>query len=583
MKKLIAVFLASLCIGAYADDITLTANAPSTVTVGQKFWVVYTTNAKNCVAFSFEGINNTLPNDLGGLQVMSSPMYSAVRSMSVDDDNPVIRYRWQLCANKEGTYTIPDASVKVNGQKVSAGSITITAKKEKEKAPAAPEATTLPPEPRPDNEQSDDQGGVDLSKWKDIKPLRMSNSIIEYRLQKIALSPTLKKIVINNYETDHQFRDGILTVCNTDLGRYGFYDEEGNQLSGGFKWSKPFSMGRELAFGADHCIVFEHVRTESGFHNFICYIIDKQGKTKRLPAGDNASTVWPFNNGGIAAVETDGAGTYVTFFNTKGEQVLRGIHAEEHEAPIGDFINGWARLYAGYGGQQKGYTFVNKSGKTIGKYYSSAQEFSEGLAAVKVETENGDRWGFIDTNGKMVIEPRFSNEPTPFSCGYTVATKQNGNMVYIDRQGNVCGEEAKWLTTFAGGKAFGSNGYGAETWITDTLLQRTPITKEQYGSLAVDNNIEYLARFPMRTEFDGRYVVHHGGPYSSYQENTLTDINTGKHYLMAGFSSGFNPSEFNHITPHRIHVAWTDENNQQRDGFLNERGELCLEFVKDEF
>ncbi|MCR4921716.1 MAG: WG repeat-containing protein [Bacteroidaceae bacterium] len=421
--------------------------------------------------------------------------------------------------------------------------------------------------------------GVDLGKWKGIKPMQMSTDEIEWRLSAITKSPQLKQIVINEYESDYEFRDGMLAVCNTELGRYAFYDEDGNQLPGGFKWSKPLPMSREFSFGADHCIVFEHVRTPSGFHNYICYIIDKKGQTKRLPAGDNSSTVWPFNNGGIAAVET--SGRYVSFFNTRGEQVLKGIHAEEHEKPIGDFIDGWARVYAGIGGEQKGYTFVNKLGKTIGKYYKHAQEFSEGLAAVCVETDNGMRWGFIDATGKMVIEPRFSNEPTPFSCGYSVATKQNENMVYIDKQGNVCGEETKWLTRFVGGKAFGSDG-DTKSWIIDTNLQRTEITQAKYGWW-LTHNISYLSRFPLRMVFGDRYVMRHEGPYGGYSESYLVDIVTGRNYVMSTFSSGMNACTFDHITPHRIHVAWTDENKKKHDGFLNENGELILEFVSDEF
>ena len=425
---------------------------------------------------------------------------------------------------------------------------------------------------------------MDVSKWKGIKSVRLSNDLIEYRLMNLVISSTLKKIVVNEYESDYQFNDGILAVCNTDIGRYAFYDEEGNQLPGGFKWSKPLSMSREFAFGAGHCIVFEHVRTESGFHKYLCYILDKNGKTKRLPACDNVSDVWPFNNGGIAAVET--SGIYVSFFNTNGEQVLKGIHAEEHECPIGDFIDGWARVYAGNGGREKGYTFVNKLGKTIGKYYKRAQEFSEGMAAVYMETENGNRWGFIDTSGKMVIEPRFSNEPTPFSCGYTVVQKQNGNMVYINKQGKVCGEEAKWLTTFVGGKAFGSSGHDEEghrrAWTVDTAMQHKDIPQKTYQWVEV-GGVENLAKFPIRTVFGGRYIRRHDGEFSGYREGSLIDVETCREYTMNCFGHGFNPCVFDHATPRRIHVAWTDGDKRKRDGFLNEKGELCLEFVSEEF
>lgn len=52
-----------------------------------------------------------------------------------------------------------------------------------------------------------------------------------------------------------------------------------------------------------------------------------------------------------------------------------------------------------------GFGFVNRNGKVIIEpRYQWAEDFSEGLAAVMV----GDHWGFIDASGKTVIEPRYS-------------------------------------------------------------------------------------------------------------------------------------------------------------------------------
>lgn len=586
MKKCLFLLFACISIVAHADDITFEVKAPSSaVTIGKKFYVVYYSNGKACHSFKFDGINNTLPNDLGGLHVTASPTYPNLRSFVVDEAHPKIMYRWELVAEKEGTFTIPAATLVIDGKKMTSDIVKVTAKAMSSENVGTTSAKSAKPAQTAlqsaDKEADSNEGPVSLSKWKGMKLVRLSSKSIDYRLKEIPVSPSKKQIVINNYETNHQFRDGMLAVCNEDLGKWGFYDEEGNQLPGGFKWSKPFSMGSEFAFGSGHCIVFEHVRSESGFHNFICYIIDKQGRTRRLPAGDNATGIWPFNNGGIAAVATKGSGIYVSFFNTRGEQVLKGIHAEEStDSPIGDFIDGWARLYAGYGGQHKGYTFVDKNERTIGKYFRAAQEFSEGLAAVKAETSNGDRWGFIDTKGDMVIEPRFSNQPTPFSCGFSVVKKQNGNMVYIDKKGNVCGQEVKWLTSFVGGKAFAASENYSDVWILDTEMKRHEIPSKNDGIYVRTEDIRYLAEYPpVRTVLEGQYIVSHQGPYSGPKEHTLIDPHTGKEHTMVGFG---NESVFDHISPHRIHVSWRD-GNTRHDGFINESGEFCLEFVKDEF
>ena len=63
--------------------------------------------------------------------------------------------------------------------------------------------------------------------------------------------------------------------------------------------------------------------------------------------------------------------------------------------------------------------------------FDEADGFSEGLAAVKVK----DRWGYINTDGEMVIPPRFFRA-TSFVDG--LALVDTGNFwSYIDTNGSV--------------------------------------------------------------------------------------------------------------------------------------------------
>ena len=57
--------------------------------------------------------------------------------------------------------------------------------------------------------------------------------------------------------------------------------------------------------------------------------------------------------------------------------------------------------------------------------------FSDGLAAVKV----GKKWGFIDANGKMIIQPQFE-EANSFLEG-SAKVKLNGQWVRIDKTGTI--------------------------------------------------------------------------------------------------------------------------------------------------
>jgi hypothetical protein len=82
----------------------------------------------------------------------------------------------------------------------------------------------------------------------------------------------------------------------------------------------------------------------------------------------------------------------------------------------------------------KSWGYFDASGKALTPMqYGAAGDFSDGLACVQV----GERHGFIDTTGTLVIEPRFNLGSTcnwAFSEGLR-ATPQGGKWGYIDRTG----------------------------------------------------------------------------------------------------------------------------------------------------
>ena len=81
---------------------------------------------------------------------------------------------------------------------------------------------------------------------------------------------------------------------------------------------------------------------------------------------------------------------------------------------------------------KKFYGYIDRNGKIkIQPLYSSAEDFSEGLAAVKI---NG-KWGYINKQGKIIIEPQF--ERANEFCEGMAAVKINGRYGFIDKTGNV--------------------------------------------------------------------------------------------------------------------------------------------------
>ncbi len=60
------------------------------------------------------------------------------------------------------------------------------------------------------------------------------------------------------------------------------------------------------------------------------------------------------------------------------------------------------------------YVFIDKTGRAVaGERYDSAQDYSDGLAAVRI----GEKWGYVDHGGKWVMRPRFVSASTGFSHG----------------------------------------------------------------------------------------------------------------------------------------------------------------------
>ena len=83
------------------------------------------------------------------------------------------------------------------------------------------------------------------------------------------------------------------------------------------------------------------------------------------------------------------------------------------------------------------YAFINKKGEIVVDFntYAMMKSFSEGLAAVNVENDNKDVWGYINTKGEVVIAPTYGYA-YPFCDGVAIVGKNDKNFV-IDTKGEV--------------------------------------------------------------------------------------------------------------------------------------------------
>ncbi len=126
-------------------------------------------------------------------------------------------------------------------------------------------------------------------------------------------------------------------------------------------------------------------------------------------------------NDTAVVTENDGKRLYTTDGKAMDD------HAWKH---IGSFSDGLAMVQDGQG--LYGYISMEDGKLVIEAQYEASKDFSEGLACVSV----GGKWGFINTEGTMVIDPVF-HAAGSFMNGICAVNRDNEHLEYIDRNGRL--------------------------------------------------------------------------------------------------------------------------------------------------
>ncbi|MBP7180851.1 MAG: protein BatD [Dysgonomonadaceae bacterium] len=119
-KNILIVSLVVFAFTAHAQ-VTFRASAPATVVKGQQFRLTYTLNK--------EGKDLRLPSNMNGFEILFGPSVSTSYSQQTVNGKTTsessVSYTYILVADKEGTYTIGPASVKVDGATYTSNSVQI--------------------------------------------------------------------------------------------------------------------------------------------------------------------------------------------------------------------------------------------------------------------------------------------------------------------------------------------------------------------------------------------------------------------------------------------------------------------------
>lgn len=122
MKKVLSIlFICSMALTAIAQDVTFKASAPAQVVVGSPFQLTYSVNqrAKDLRAPEFTDFDY-----VAGPYTSTSQSTSFVNGKRTSSFQQTFTYT--LIANKEGAFTIPPATIKVDGEQYSSNGVRIT-------------------------------------------------------------------------------------------------------------------------------------------------------------------------------------------------------------------------------------------------------------------------------------------------------------------------------------------------------------------------------------------------------------------------------------------------------------------------
>ena len=120
--KRISILLMMVMTTAFAVAQTLTASAPSRVSVGEQFRLSYTVNTQNVSDFRAGNIPAEFEVLIGPNRSMQSS-YQMINGHTSQSSS--ITYTYIVAATKGGSYTIPAAHVVVDGKKIASNALTI--------------------------------------------------------------------------------------------------------------------------------------------------------------------------------------------------------------------------------------------------------------------------------------------------------------------------------------------------------------------------------------------------------------------------------------------------------------------------
>lgn len=374
------------------------------------------------------------------------------------------------------------------------------------------------------------------------------------------VTPATKIVEVDRIPTRKGvFHDGMAMLLFYS-GQKAFITKEGKLLTFGGKISD-----RESGPTAP---TFSNGRAPLHLGNSFA-IVDKSGNTvKALPA--TVSETYGFIDGaGIVQHKRDKAGLFrFEFIDTNGNKIYPAL---SYSTKGYTFVNKdcirpkseGMRAVPRVGDTFVKWGFCNESGAiAVPQEYFCVKDFHDGVAAVQLAEQSfssikGGKWGFVDKKGNVVIDFKFTNEPSDFSGGYAMVKNKSGQTVLIDKSGStVYTPEQYWDLTMPidgisllCGSTVDKDGFKRR--VCYALADGGKVKKAYFEGDVNDTDIKV---------FGGKAYISYGMSYLALLD--VPTMNTVVSGLNGPFGDGL------------AAVA---------DGYVNEKGEYVIRFKESEF
>ena len=217
----------------------------------------------------------------------------------------------------------------------------------------------------------------------------------------------------------------------------------------------------DYVFEADEGLI--GVAKDGDTYTMVGFISQSTGKEviplQYVSTGHNDIGVNYFSEGLIAMQKPSQKWGYL---NNKGKIIIPFIYDSAE-----DFSEGVAAVSKGEYEKNK-HGFIDKTGKTVIPFnYDYAGNFSEGLATILKGSQETGKYGIIDKNGKTIVAPKYDGYIAEFSEGLATVLNKSDVYGFIDRTGKLVipykyhAEYDGSSSPFSNGKAYVTDKQGA--------------------------------------------------------------------------------------------------------------------------